>query len=162
MPLPVFQIAICDPKSDPPPPPQGVSYRHTGADTQPQICRISITRHLTRGQIENRGHTCPSGTYPNRASATIWSRPIWHPAAFTHAPGGWRQQAKSALAQPRSNEYGRNSRIGGFRPLGTSARTLEKRALQEVGGFEATSAETPFDAAYCHRAGHRSVGNHRL
>jgi len=28
---------------------------------------------------------------------------------------------------------------------------LEKRASQEVGGFEATSAETPFDAAYCHR-----------
>ena len=22
--------------------------------------------------------------------------------------------------------------------------------------------ETPFDEAYCHRAGHRSVGNHRL
>ena len=31
------------------------------------------------------------------------------------------------------------------------ARTLEKRALQEVGGFEATSAEKPFDATYCHR-----------
>ena len=76
--------------------------------------------------------------------------------------GGVRQPPKSALAQPRSDEYGRNSRIRGFRPLGTSARTLEKRALQEVGGFEATSAETPFDATYCRRPGHRSVGNHRL
>jgi len=39
-----------------------VSGHGTGADTQPQICRISITRRLGRGQIEPEGAAYPPGT----------------------------------------------------------------------------------------------------
>ena len=41
---------------------RGAAMQCTGADTQPQICRISITRRLGRSQIENRGPTYPSRT----------------------------------------------------------------------------------------------------
>ena len=34
----------------------------TGADTNPQICRISITRRLVRGRIEPEGTPYPPGT----------------------------------------------------------------------------------------------------
>ena len=76
--------------------------------------------------------------------------------------GAGNPPLKSALAQPRSDGYGRSSRARGIRPLWIPPQSLEKRALLEVAVTGQLAPETPFEAACCHRAGHCSVANQRL
>ena len=75
---------------------------------------------------------------------------------------GLEPAPKIGSAQPHSDGYGRSSRARGIRPLWIPPQSLEKRASQEVAVTGNVAPETPFDATYCRRSGHRSVGNHRL